>query len=150
MYRLTINRWKNPGMNPLEHRILEVLQASCDGHSTAFNVFNVLNTNGYNVTKHEFEGACKQLHDCTCITYRPIRTSLIDIPIGTLDLLTKSPALSLFSKGANSALGIETLEDSTAEPSTIGKIRCELESETQPKRAGPTGKPLETADLPLY
>ena len=138
-------------MNPLEHRILEVLQASCDGHSTAFNVFNVLNTNGYNVTKHEFEGACKQLHDCTCITYRPIRTSLIDIPIGTLDLLTKSPALTPFSNGANSALGIEVLgEDSMAQPSTIGKTRCELESETQPKRAGPTGKPLETANLPLY
>jgi hypothetical protein len=60
-------------MNPLEHRILEVLQASSDGHSTAFNVFNVLNRDGYNVTKHEFEEACKELHHCTCITYRPIR-----------------------------------------------------------------------------
>lgn len=129
-------------MNPLEHQILEVLQASCDGHSTAFNVFNVLNTDGYKVTKYEFEEACKQLHDCTCITYWPIRTSLIDIPIGTLDLLTKSPALSPFSKGANSALGIEALgEDSTAESSTIGETRCLVESETQPNRGGPTGKP---------
>ena len=112
---------KTPGMNPLEHQIFEVLQASCDGHSTAFNVFNVLNTDGYNVTKHEFEEACKQLHDCTCITYWPIRTSLMNMPIGTLELLTKSPASVLpFSKGANSAFGIEALgEDSTAESSTI-------------------------------
>jgi hypothetical protein len=100
-------------MSPLEHRILEILQASCDGHSTAFNVFNVLNTDGYTVTKHEFEEACKQLHDCTCITYWPIRTSLIDIPIGTLDLPTKS-------RCANAALDIEALgEDSTAESSTV-------------------------------
>ena len=94
-------------MNPIGHRILEVLQASFDGHSTALNVFNVLNTDGYNVTKYEFEEACKQLHDCTCITYWPIRTSLIDIPIGTLDLLTKTQALSSISESANSALGIE-------------------------------------------
>jgi hypothetical protein len=49
-----------PDMNPLGHRILEILQASPDGHSTAFNVFNVLNRDGYNVTKHEFEEACKK------------------------------------------------------------------------------------------
>jgi len=98
-------------MNPVGHRILEVLQASPDGHSTAFNVFNVLNTDGYNVTKHEFEEACKKLHDCTCITYRPIRNSLIDIPIGTLDLLTKSPALSPFSEGEGLALEIEALSE---------------------------------------
>jgi hypothetical protein len=120
-------------MNPLEHRILEVLQASSDGHSTAFNVFNVLNRDGYNVTKHEFEEACKELHHCTCITYRPIRSSLIDIPIGTLDLLTKSPALSPFSEGADLALGIEALdEDSAAESSTVEEIRCRMEAEMQP------------------
>jgi hypothetical protein len=120
-------------MNPLEHRILEVLQASSDGHSTAFNVFNVLNRYGYNVTKHEFEEACKELHDCTCISYRPIRSSLIDIPIGTLDLLTKFPALSPFAERADLALGIEALdEDSTAESSTIEEIRCPMEAEMQP------------------
>ncbi|HXM01466.1 MAG TPA: hypothetical protein VN939_02625 [Chthoniobacterales bacterium] len=120
-------------MNPLEHWILEVLQASSDGHSTAFNVFNVLNRDGYNVTKHEFEEACKELHDCTCISYRPIRSSLIDIPIGTLDLLTKFPALSPFPERADLALGIEALdEDSTAESSTIEEIRCPMESEMQP------------------
>jgi hypothetical protein len=72
-------------MNPLEHRILEILEASCDGHSSALDVFNVLNTNGYNVTKHEFEGAWKHLHDCTFIAYGPIRTSLID----TVDLFPR-------------------------------------------------------------
>jgi hypothetical protein len=130
-------------MNPLGHRILEVLQASFDGHSTALNVFNVLNTDGYNVTKHEFEEACKQLHDCTCITYWPIRTSLIDIPIGTLDLLTKTQALSSISESANSALGIEALgENSTAESSAIEQIRCPVASETEPNRSGQAGKPF--------
>jgi hypothetical protein len=106
------------------------------------NVFNVLNRDGYNVTKHEFEEACENLHDGTCITYRPIRTSLIDIPIGTLDLLTKSPALSLFSEGAELWRGIETLgEISSAESSMIGEIRCPVESETQPNGAVLTGKP---------
>lgn len=120
-------------MNPLGHRILEVLQASPDGHSTAFNVFNVLNTDGYNATKHEFEEACKQLHDCTCVTYRPIRNSLIDIPIGTLDLVAESPALSPFSEGADLALGIEALsEDSAAASSPIEEIRHPVESEMQP------------------
>jgi hypothetical protein len=122
---------KNPP--DLEHRILEVLQASSDGHSTAFNVFNVLNRDGYNVTKHEFEEACKELHHCTCITYRPNRSSLIDIPVGTLDLVTKSPALSPFSEGADLARGIEALdEDSAAESSTVEEIRCPMESEMQP------------------
>ena len=129
-------------MNPLEHRILEVLQASFDGHSTAFNVFNVLNRDGYKVTKHEFEEACKKLHHCTCITYRPIRSSLIDIPIGTLDLLTTSPALSPLSEGIGAALGIEALEeDSAAESSTIEEIRCPVESEIQPVRTALTGRP---------
>ena len=119
-------------MNPLGHRILEVLQASPDGHSTAFNVFNVLNIDGYNVTKHEFEEACKQLHDCT-ITYRPIRSSLIDIPIGTLELLTKSPALSPCTEGAGLALGIEALnEDSALESPPIEESRSPVESEMQP------------------
>lgn len=47
-------------------------------------------------TKHEFEKACKKLHDCTRIAYQPIRSSLIDVPIGTLELLARSPALSPF------------------------------------------------------
>jgi hypothetical protein len=120
-------------MNPLGHRILEILQASPDGHSTAFNVFNVLNTDGYNVTKHEFEEACKELHDSTCMTYRPIRSSLIDIPIGTLELLTKSPALSPSSEGPGLALGIEALsDDSAAESSPIEEIRSPVESDLQP------------------
>jgi hypothetical protein len=100
-----------------------------------------LNRDGYNVTKHEFEEACEGLHDGTCITYRPVRTSLIDIPIGTLDLLTKSPSVSLFSEGADLARGIETPgEILLAESSTIGEIRCPVESETQPNRAPLTGK----------
>jgi hypothetical protein len=120
-------------MNPLGHRILEILQANPNGHSMAFNVFNVLNRDGYNVTKHEFEEACKQLNDGTCITYRPIRSSLIDIPIGTLELLTKSPAPSPSSEGAGLALGIEALdEDSAAESSSIEEIRSPVESELQP------------------
>ena len=110
-------------MKPLGHRILEVLQASPDGHSTAFNVFNVLNTDGYNVTKNEFEEACKELHDCT-ITYRPIRSSLIDIPIGTLGLLTKFRALSPSSEGPDLALGIEALgEESAAESPPLEEVR---------------------------
>jgi hypothetical protein len=130
-------------MNPLGHQILEVLQASLDGHSTALNVFIVLNRGGCNVTKHEFEEACKKLHDGTCITYQPIRTTLIDIPIGTLDLLTKSPAPPPFSKGANATPDFGALsEDSAAESSTIGEIRSSVESETQPNRAGLTGKPF--------
>ena len=116
-------------MNPLRHRILEILQASPDGHSTAFNVFNVLNTDGYNVTKHEFEEACRQLNDCVCITYRPIRSSLIDIPIGTLELLTKSP----FSEGPSLAPGIEALdEDLAAESPPVEVIRSSEGSELQP------------------
>src|ERR1700722_1124794 len=101
-------------MNPLEHRIIEVLQTSSDGHSTALNVFNVLNTDGYNVTKHEFEKACKQLHDGTCIAYQPIRSSLIDVPIGTLELLTKAPALPPPSEGPCLALGIAALDEDSA------------------------------------
>jgi hypothetical protein len=124
-------------MNSVAHQILEVLQSSSDGHATALNVFNVLNRNGYNVTKHEFEEACKNLHDGTCITYRPIRTSVIDIPIGTLDLLTESPALSPFSEGADLAFNAETLsEDSAPESSRIREIRFPVESETQPNPAG--------------
>jgi hypothetical protein len=107
-------------MNALGHQILQVLQSSSDGHATAFNVFNVLNRDGYNVTKEEFEEACNKLHDGTCINYQAIRTSLIDIPIGTLDLLTRSPAHSSFSKGANSALLFEAQsEASAAESSTV-------------------------------
>jgi hypothetical protein len=34
-------------MNPLGHRILEILQANPNGHSMALNVFNVLNRDGY-------------------------------------------------------------------------------------------------------
>ena len=120
-------------MNPLEHRILEVLRASSDGHSTAFNVFNVLNRDGYNVTKHEFEEACKELHHCTCVAYRPIRSSLIDIPIGTLDLLTKSPALSPSSESPGRALGIEAVdEESAAESPPIEEVRSPVGSELQP------------------
>jgi hypothetical protein len=37
---------KSPDMNPLGHRILAILQESPDGHSTAFNIFNVLNRDG--------------------------------------------------------------------------------------------------------
>jgi hypothetical protein len=99
----------------------------------ALNVFNVLNRDGYNVSKHEFEDACNELHECTSITYRPIRNSLIDIPIGTLDLLTKSPAVSPFSEGADGALGVEALrEDSAVESPPIEEIRCPVESELQP------------------
>jgi hypothetical protein len=119
-------------MNPLGQRILEVLQASPDGHSMALNVFNILNRDGYNVTKHEFEDACNELHECTSITYRPIRSSLIDIPIGTLDLLTKPPALSSFFEAADGALGVEALrEDSVAESPTLEEIRNPVESEMQ-------------------
>ena len=32
----------------------------------ALNVFNVLNTDGYNVTKQQFEEACEKLHDGIC------------------------------------------------------------------------------------
>ncbi|MBV8481450.1 MAG: hypothetical protein JO077_01130 [Verrucomicrobia bacterium] len=114
-------------MNPLGHRILEILQASPDGHSTAFNVFNVLNRDGYNVTKHEFEEACEKLHDWSCIAYQPVQCSLIDIPIGSLDLPTVSP----LSPDAELAPGIEALsEDAAAESSAIGEIRCPVESET--------------------
>ena len=81
-------------MNRLRQRIREVLQASCDGHSTAFNVFNVLNRDGYNVTKYEFEVACKNLHDGGCIVYQPVHSSLIDIPIGSLDLITEAAELA--------------------------------------------------------
>jgi hypothetical protein len=87
-------------MNSVGHRILKVLQTSPDGHSTALNVFIVLNRDGYNVTKYEFEEACKKLHDCGGITYQSVESSLIDIPIGTLDLLTESPALSPLSANA--------------------------------------------------
>ena len=128
-------------MNSLAQQILEVLQSSSDGHATALNVFNVLNRDGYNVTKHEFEEACEKLHDGICITYRPVRTSLIDIPIGTLDLLTKSPALSLLSERAELAPGIETLGDlSPAVSPTIGEIRCPVESDTN----GPLGQAWKT------
>lgn len=109
-------------MNSLAHQILEVLQSSSDGHATAFNVFNVLNRDGYSVTKHEFEEACKKLQEGTCITYRPVRTSLIDIPIGTLDLLAKSPALSLFSEGADLAPGIETLGEISRRNPRLSRI----------------------------
>ena len=118
-------------MNPLGHRILEILQASPDGHSTAFNVFNVLNRDGYNVTKHEFEEACTKLQDCTGITYQPVQCSLIDIPIGSLDLLTTSPAVSPLSPDAELAPGIEDLSQaSVAKSSTIEEIRCPVESDT--------------------
>jgi hypothetical protein len=129
-------------MNPVGQRILEVLQASPDGHSTALNVFIVLNRDRYNVAKHEFEEACRKLHDRSRITYRPVQSSLIDIPIGTLDLLTKSPALSPLSRDAELTLAIEALsEDSTAESTTIGEIRCQGESETQPNGSDLSGKP---------
>ena len=88
-------------MNSIEHRIVEVLESSLDGHANALNVFNVLNRDCYNVTKHEFEEACKNLHDGSCISYRPIQTSLVDIPIGAMDLLTTSPALFAFSLGSS-------------------------------------------------
>ena len=118
-------------MNPLGHRILEILQASPDGHSTAFNVFNVLNRDGYSVTKHEFEEACTKLQDCTCITYQPVQCSLIDIPIGTLDLLTTSPAVSPLSPDAELVPGIEALsETSVMESLAIEESRCPVESET--------------------
>ena len=122
-------------MNPLGQRILEVLQTSPDGHCTALNAFIVLNRDRYNVTKYEFEAACRKLHDCHRITYRPVQSSLIDIPIGTLDLLTKSPALSPLSADVELTFGREARnEDSTAESATIGEIRCLVESERQPNR----------------
>jgi hypothetical protein len=128
-------------MNPLGDRILEVLQASSYGYSTAFSVFNVLNRDGFTVTKHEFEQACKKLHDGACITYRPVECSLIDIPIGTLELLTKSAVLAPFSESADLALGIGTLsERSAAEASTIEVTRGPVESETPPNREGLIGK----------
>lgn len=122
-------------MNPLGQRILEVLQMSPDGHCTALNAFTVLNRDRYNVTKYEFEAACKTLHDCSRITYRPVQSALIDIPIGTLDLLTKSPVLSPLSADVELTLGREARNElSTAEPPTIGEIRCSVESERQPNR----------------
>src|ERR1700758_2472970 len=126
--------WRTPGMNSIEHRIVEVLQSSLDGHANALNVFNVLNRDGYNVTKHEFEEACKNLHDGSCITYRPIQTSLIDIPIGALDLLTNSPALSAVSEGADLAPNAETLL--VAQSSTMREISLPAGSETELNRAG--------------
>jgi hypothetical protein len=132
-----------PGMNPLEHRILEALRAIPDGHSTAFNVFNVLNIDSYNVTKHEFEKACEKLHDCTCISYRPIRNSLIDIPIGTLDLRTTSPGVDPSSPEVKLAPSIESLREASAPESlAIEEIRCPVESETQSNGATCIGKPL--------
>ena len=126
-------------MSSIEHRIVEVLQSSLDGHANVLNVFNVLNRDGYNVTKHEFEEACKNLHDGSCITYRPIQTSLIDIPIGAMDLLTNSPALPAFSEGARLAPNAETLL--VAESSTIPEICFPVGSETAPNRAGLIGEP---------
>jgi hypothetical protein len=106
------------------------------------SVFNVLNRDGYNITKHEFEGAFKKLDACSRITYQAVQCSLIDIPIGTLDLLTKSPALDPSSEGADLVLGIEALsEDSAAESSTIEEIRCPMECETQSNGANWIGKP---------
>ena len=129
-------------MNPLGHRILEILQASPDGHSTAFNVFNVLNRDGYNVTKHEFEEACKKLHDWSCITYQPVQCSLIDIPIGSLDLLTMSPAVSPLSPDAELALSIEALGEASVDESlAIEETRCPVESETESVGASRVGKP---------
>jgi hypothetical protein len=87
----------------------------------------------------EFEEACKNLHDGSCITYRPIETSLIDIPVGAMDLLTNSPALSAFSERAGLAPNAESL--SVAEASTIREIRFPGGSETELNRAGLIGKP---------
>jgi hypothetical protein len=121
-------------MKSLGHRILEVLQASSDGHATALNVFNVLNRDGYNVTKQEFEAACERLHGGTCITYQPIRTSLIDIPIGTLDLLAKSPVSSAFSEDADLRLSHETMVAPSAVKSSM---------------AGGVVSPVETCEAQL-
>jgi hypothetical protein len=122
-------------MNPLGHRILEVLQKSPDGHSTAFNIFNVLNRDGYYVTKNEFEEACKKLHDDTCITYQPVQCSLIDIPIGTLDLLITSPALPPLSLETKLVPGVESLSEATvSEPSASG-IRRSKGSTPRPNPA---------------
>jgi hypothetical protein len=84
-------------MNPLEQRIVDILEAVTDRHATAFNVFNVLNRDEYSVTKLEFEKACQQLHDDASVSYRPIRSPLVDIPIGTLDLLIRSPSRSSYT-----------------------------------------------------
>jgi hypothetical protein len=94
-------------MNPLEHQIVDALEAASDGHATAFNVFNVLNRDGFNVTKQEFERACQHLHDHSSVTYRPIRSSLIDIPIGTLDLRMRTPKReSSVDEASNSTLNV--------------------------------------------
>lgn len=133
-----------PGMNSFGHRILEVLQASSDGHATAFNVFNVLNRDGYNVTKQEFEAACEKLHGA-CITYQPIRTSLIDIPIGTLELPAKSPVSSTFPEDAGLTLSIETMSGPSAAKSSMADgVVSPVETGMRPN--GPTlvGKPSAT------
>jgi hypothetical protein len=117
-------------MNPLGHRILEVLQASPDGHSTAFNV---LNRDGYNVTKHEFEEACKKLYDCTCVTYRPIRSSLIDFPNrNPLSTDQLSGAVCVFRGCRPGARYRDLSEDLAAQSSPIEEIRYPVESEMQP------------------
>ena len=128
-------------MNRLGERILEVLQASSDRRCTAFNVFNVLNSDGYNVTKHEFEAACKKLHDCGCIDYQPVHSSLIDIPIGSLGLLTETAEL---------ASGIDALNAiSATESVALEKIRCPEEPEPQPNREDPVGD-LSVAPGPFW
>jgi hypothetical protein len=142
-------------MNPLGPRILEILQASPDGHSTAFNVFSVLNRNGYNVTKHEFEAACTQLHSSTSIHYWPVPCSFIDIPIGTLDLLTTSPAECLLSPDAEFALATETLsEASLMGVATAEEIGHPMEFELPPigatrRRAKPSA-PRKQVRSPLF
>jgi hypothetical protein len=117
-------------MNPLGFRILNVLQASPDGHSMALIVFNVLNRDGYNVTKYEFEVACKNLHDDGCIAYQPVYSSLVDIPIGSLDLLTEP---ELFQG--------DVLKTDPAESLVTERISGGLELEAEVDGADPINQP---------
>jgi hypothetical protein len=110
-------------MNPLEHRIVDILEAVTDRHATAFNVFNVLNRDGYSVTKLEFEKACQQLHDDASVSYRPIRSPLVDIPIGALDLPIRSPSRSSYTDDPSLPVSPEKpTEASMQKPQSPGSL----------------------------
>jgi len=124
-------------MNPLEGEILNVLQASPDGHSTAFNVFNVLNRDGYNVTKSEFEAACRNLHDFGCIAYQPVYSPLVDIPIGSVVLRTESALL----RSEEIAVAIDALNADPAESLAIGRGASLEKLEAEPNQADRIDEP---------